>query len=115
VADLTVKRHDHGRERWFTITDANGPVDLTEATTITLIMKSTDISPAVLITLAANPGPDQAGAGMGRAFVVPDNDDFSVAGSYSAEAEVLWSDGSEDTFPNGGYRTVQIVADLNAT
>lgn len=39
--------------------------------------------------------------------------EFSEAGTYLAEWEVTFSDGTKGTFPNTGYFSIQVVDDLN--
>ena len=38
--------------------------------------------------------------------------DTAIAGTHRAEFEVVYSDGSKETFPNTGYITVNITPDL---
>tara|TARA_R110000868_G_scaffold38420_1_gene134446 strand:+ start:1287 stop:1610 length:324 start_codon:yes stop_codon:yes gene_type:complete len=38
--------------------------------------------------------------------------DTSVVGSYEAEFEITYSDGSIETFPNNGYIAVEITGDI---
>ncbi len=38
--------------------------------------------------------------------------DTSVVGTFNAEFEVTYADGSIETFPNTGYETVEITANL---
>jgi len=38
--------------------------------------------------------------------------DTAVVGRYEAEVEVTYTDGSIETFPNGGYELITIVDDI---
>lgn len=110
MADLTLKRHDHGRQIWFTLRDEDGPVDLSTAASITLYLRVGN----TLVDLVATKHPDQV-ANKGRAYIVPTAEETTSDDNYDAEVEVIWGDGSKETFPNDSYRAVTIVADLNDT
>jgi hypothetical protein len=40
--------------------------------------------------------------------------ELSDADEYKVEFEITWNDGGKETVPNNGYRTLAVVADLNA-
>jgi len=110
MPDLTIKRHDHGRQMWFTVIDQDGAVDLSTAASVTLYLRTG----TTLVDLVATKDPDQV-ANKGRAYVVPTAAETATDDSYDAEVEVIWGDGSKETFPNDSYRSVTIFADLNDT
>jgi len=90
-------------------------INLTSATSVTFKMRLADttgtpkISDAMTITTAAN----------GRVTYEWQTGDTDTAGTYNVEFEILWTDGTIETVPNGAdpdaqYLTVEIVDDLDA-
>lgn len=107
MPDFTIKQGDTKPSLVATLQDANGAVDLTNATSVTLHMRSAGsmtntVSAAVTITNRA------AGAVSYQWQAV----DTATAGSYYAEFEVVWNDGTIETFPDTGNLWIQIVPDL---
>ncbi len=97
-----IKRNDTSPALEYTLSPA---VDLTGAT-VRFHMK--DSSGAIKVDAAAtiktaNPGVVQYD------FTAADTD---TEGTFTAEFEVTYGDGSIETFPNDGYITVVIKADL---
>lgn len=109
-----MKRKDHGRPIWFTVSDALGPVDLTNATSVVLVLRTQGGTPTIM-EIGATKGPNQTTTGKGRAYIAPTATQSANAGVYDAEVEVTWSDSSKETYPSVGYKTFEIVADLNNT
>jgi len=48
----------------------------------------------------------------GTAYYAWNAEDTANAGSFKAEFEVTYTDGSIETFPNDGYITIEIDPDL---
>lgn len=86
--------------------DADGPINMTAATSITLLAKSgsTLISGAV----SALPTPDADGFNWSYTW---DAADTSIVGEYSVELEIDWGDDHYETIPNEGHETLHIVQD----
>lgn len=81
-------------------------VDLTGAT-IRFIMTNKATGEAVVDAAAEIVDADE---GRVRYLWVSPNTDEPA--NYKAEFEVLWPDGTYETFPNSAYITVKVVADL---
>lgn len=90
------------------LTDSSGsPVDVTGAS-VTFIMKAVGgntpkINAAATIVTAAS----------GIVKYTPATGDTDTAGDYLAEFQVIFGDGSKETFPNPAYLAVTITADLD--
>jgi hypothetical protein len=103
------KQHDTAPaiEGQLTDLDLNEPVDVTGAT-VTFIMKSVNGTiPKVSASATIVDGP------TGLVKYAPIAADTDTAGDYLAEWQVVFGDGSKRTFPNPGYRSVTITADLD--
>lgn len=105
MADIVIKRNDTLPRIAFTLSDANGPVDLTGAI-VKFQMKA--VEGGVKIERDCTVEDAKAGK-VSFSWQRPETD---TAGSFLAEFEATWPDGSELTFPNDGYITVRIVEDL---
>lgn len=112
AADFTLKAHDRlpSIQATFTTGPATAPVpvDLTSATGVKFIMKAvvggaiTVNSPAVIVTPASGVVRyDWAAA------------DTALPGDYTAEWQVTWAGGKQQTFPTLTYHTVTVLADLD--
>lgn len=107
MADFTIKRGDNVPILEATLSDQDGPINLTGAT-VKLIMKGkgtasgTTISGTCVIVSAA--------AGTVSYSWLTGNTD--VVGSYDLEFQITYSGGGIETVPNDGYKSVEIVADL---
>ena len=106
-SDFSLKQDDTWPPLNATLSDANGPINLTTATSVTFIMKPTGGGSPITGTCTIV----SAAAGTVRYVWVTGN--TTVAGTYQAEFEILWADGKIGTVPNEGYFTVEILADLN--
>lgn len=106
MADFSLKKHDTWPPLNATLSDANGPINLTAATTVKLIIKPTGGGSAITGTCAVISAP----AGTVRYTWATGNTDIS--GTYSGEFEITWSDGKIGTVPNEGYFTLEILDDL---
>jgi hypothetical protein len=107
MADWTMKKNDTWPPLAFTLSDAAGPVDLTDAQQVMLRMKLGRKT----VHGICSPAPDQdAHPGAGTYSWVPE--DTSIVGKWRAEFEVTWVDGTVVTFPNDDYLEIEIVEDL---
>lgn len=110
AVDFYIKEGDTSPPIVAILKDATGTVvDLT-GTTIRFIMTNKSTSERVVDAAA-----DIVDAVNGRVrylWVAPDTD---VPANYKAEFEVLWLDGTFETFPNSTYIAVKVVADLGGT
>lgn len=106
MADLTIKQHDTWPPVEATLSDANGPVNLTGAA-VKLILKSAGAGATVVsgsCTIVS------AVAGTVRYDWI--SADTASVNTLSGEFEVTWSTGKITTFPNDAYFSVEIKADL---
>jgi hypothetical protein len=103
-----IKRHDLLPVVQGTCSDANGPVDLTNATSVvfnlTLVGGST---PKVNRATAAFV--DKPNGVVSYSWAGTDTD---TSGSYNGEFEVGWPSSKPETFPNRGYINVVVYDDL---
>lgn len=105
-ADRILKQHDLFPPLQATLSDQNGPIDLTTATAVKLLMKTTDgrisVTGACAIVDAVN--------GVVRyQWVRGDTDNI---GEYNVEFEITWPTALPETVPNDGYNLISIEADL---
>jgi hypothetical protein len=111
LADFTIKTGDTYPPLGAVLDDDGTPVDLTAADSVRLILKlespSTVVEGAAAVTSAA-------GGAVEYEWAAGDTDQ---AGEYQGEWEVTWDAGSTppsvQTFPNDGYFSVEILADLD--
>ncbi|HEX7050014.1 MAG TPA: BppU family phage baseplate upper protein [Longimicrobiales bacterium] len=105
MAEFWVKRNDVGGTISTTLSDATGPVDLTGATVAFHLGRAGQpalVSAAATVTNAA-------GGVVSYTWAAGDTD---TEGDWQAEWEVTFPSGEVRTFPNDGYDTVHIRADL---
>jgi hypothetical protein len=108
AADFYWKQHDTAPAIISQLTDsASVPVDLTGAT-VKFHMKAQGAG-----TLKINAAATVADASSGYVEYQPVTADTDTAGDYQAEWEVVYSSGNKQTFPDPGYLTVTITADLD--
>lgn len=102
---LTVKAGDTYPPVQITLSDAGGSVDLTVADSVRFVMKSgaTIVEGPMTVTDAT----------AGIVEYTWTSGDTDIAAVYQAEVEVTWNVGEIETFPNDGYKTVTILADLD--
>lgn len=112
-ADIEIKRNDTRPFLDSTLSDANGPVDLTDAT-VKFFMEDVSgntvvnqTSTGALVTLQDTTG--------GKVRYKWQAADTSTGGEFRAEWEVTFSDGSKASFPNDGYLSVVVRDDLDST
>lgn len=107
MADYTIKQHDTWPPLEATLSDADGPINLTTATTIRLIIKaSAGITPYLVKTCTI------VNAITGKVKATWATGNLDTAGTYQGEFEITWSDSSIETVPNAGYFSFEIQPDL---
>lgn len=114
MADIWVKTDDTAPSAVAVLKDYSGAaVDLTSAT-VRFIMRPIRGGAVVIDDVANN---EQIGDGSdgtkGLVSYTWMEGDTVAPGGYLAEFEVTYQDMSKETFPNAGYLTVAMVADLN--
>lgn len=105
--DLIIKRNDTWPPVRFTLGDIHGPVDLSTALGVKLLMKGNTILVTGMCTVDA----DQV-ANKGKGSYAWAVGDTALTDEYTLEFEVTWGDGTVTTFPNDKYQTVEIQDDL---
>jgi hypothetical protein len=101
----TIKQDDTYPALVATLSDANGPVDVTNATSIRLLLKGATAAVSGVMTKVT--------ASAGIVSYDWQAADTAVPGDYKGEIEVTWPGPKVETFPNDSYFTVTVVADLN--
>jgi hypothetical protein len=108
VADpWVIKQHDTWPNWEGQLTDANGVVDLTNATSARLLRQPQP--GGTLQDLALTFKAPRTSGFVVRDWVTGDN---GTAATYKCEVEVTWNDGSIETFPNTGTYTMIVEPDL---
>jgi hypothetical protein len=111
-ADFTIKRGDTWGPLEAVLEDRNGPIDLTTASKVKMLMKSSTLS----ITTGPLTIPEQHGANKGKVEYDWEEGDLSIVGTYNVEFEIEWESGRKQTVPNGAegelYSTVNVTQDL---
>lgn len=96
---LTIKQNDNGIGIKATLSNEQGPVNLTDA--------------EVLFVMGEHEIPSQiVDAENGQVLVVFESIHTEVPGIYPAEFEVRFPDGRNETFPNDDYIKIHIMKDL---
>lgn len=109
---LRVKRNDRPREVTGVVRDVLGPVEISDAQTATLLVREREDVGELVVSQALEILDDGTDALRGRWRFVPAEDTFAVGGTFKAEVEVVWPDGTRLTFPDEGYAEVVVEADL---
>jgi hypothetical protein len=104
MADFTIKRGDRRPILEATLTDEDGPIDLTSAASVKLLLKSgaTTVDGACVVVSAV----------AGTVSYTWGATDTLIVGAYDAEFEITWSTGIVETVPNDSYFSVEFVQDL---
>jgi hypothetical protein len=84
-------------------------INLTSATSVTFKMRLTGTTGAPAITQAMT----VTDAANGRVTYEWQTGDTDTPGTYDAEFEILWTDGTIETVPNDGYLTIIVTDDLD--
>lgn len=102
-----VKRGDRRPFASSQLTDSNNdPVPLTDATSVTFKMRTRE---AVVISQPAT----IFDVDLGIVDYEWQPGDTDIAGQYFAEWEVLWNDGTPETFPTVSFELVYIFGDVD--
>lgn len=111
MADLTIKRGDTWPPVDASLSDQNGPINLTTATEVRMLLKtksgSTSYSRVCEIT-----GPLAGWVRYAWTSGDASTGPTSVANTFNAEWEIEWADGTITTVPNEGYKEIVITPDL---
>lgn len=105
---IYVKQNDRRPAAPATLKRGTTVVDLTQATSVTFKMRG--LNQIELTTDRAAVVLDAAAGSVEYRWEAADTD---TAGTFLAEWEVLWSDGTTETFPTIDYDIVQISSDLD--
>ena len=108
MADFTLKAHDRLPAIQATLLTDGAPVDLTTATGVKFIMKSS-VGSVIKVNSAATVVTAPSGVVRYDWLAV----DTDTPGSYQAEWQVTWANGKPQTFPTTTYHTIDILADLD--
>lgn len=112
--DFSIKTGDTASSIYSTLEDANG--DAVDITGANVTFKMAPLSGGTLtVARAATNG--QIGAGtadgtLGQVIFNWGTSDLTTANWYRAEWEVVFSNGSIETFPNDGFMLVSVTGDL---
>ena len=107
MADFSLKQNDTWPPLNATLTDANGPIDLTAATGVKLILAPTG-GGATIVNAACT----IVSAVAGTVRYTWTTGDTTTIGTFKGEFEITWTGGKIGTVPNEGYFTVEILDDL---
>ena len=106
---LVLKRGDRRPSFHGQCFDGATPVDLTLASSAKLILKSGTATAVTLTVVIEN-------ALLGKVRYDWTAGDLTgvlaTSNTYRAEVEVIWGDGTKQTFPGGDYGTVIVIEDL---
>lgn len=106
---FTIKQFDTSPTIGMNLQAADGTaVDITGALEVRFHMRTRGENPVVVIDARAQ----VINAVEGQVKYDWVRSDTAVPGRYEAEVEVTYTDGSVETFPNGGYETITIVDDV---
>lgn len=111
AADFSIKRGDSWPPIDAALSDQNGPINLTTATSVKLLFKTSTGSTTFTRTCTVtNPltGAVRYAWTTGDAATGP----TSAPNTFNIEWEITWSDGTITTVPNIGYKSLVVVADL---
>jgi hypothetical protein len=103
-----MKRGDTWPYLKLVLSDQSGPINLSTATQVRLLLKSR--------TVVITTGPVTiSNAVAGEITYQWEADDLLIAGDYDGEAEITWASGKVQTVPNDGYFTLHVVQDLGGS
>jgi hypothetical protein len=103
-ADFAIKRADTRPFIKAILKDNGAPIDLTTASEVRFLMSGGGVA----VGGSCQFGNREAGEVI---YAWTPQDTFRE-GQYQAEWEVRWADGGIETFPDTGYNTIVVVADL---
>lgn len=106
---FTIKQFDTSPSIGMNLQTADGTaVDITNALEVRFHMRTRGETPTVVIDARAQ----VVDAVEGQVKYDWLRSDTAEPGRYEAEVEVTYTDGSVETFPNGGYETITIIDDV---
>jgi hypothetical protein len=108
MADYVVKRHDTFPALKATLSDENGPINLTSATRVKFIAASTTTSTPLVIEGECTIE-EATGGVVAYPWAVGD---LATAGTYNVEFQITWAGGGIESVPNTGYKTMLVEVDL---
>jgi len=104
AADFTIKANDRLPSIQATLS-----ADLTTATSVKFIMKSTGPGGAIKVNASATIVSAASGVVRYDWLAI----DTATPGSYLAEWEVLWAGGKKQSFPTLTFHSIDVLADLD--
>lgn len=108
MADFSIKTFDRLPSIQATLSSAGQPIDLTNATTVTFIMRPAG-GGTPKVNAAATVVTPTAGVVRYDWTAL----DTNTAGSYQAEWQITWNTGKKQTVPTLSYHTIDVLADLD--
>ena len=102
-----IRRNDRRPILVAELSDEDGPVDLSAASAVEFHMSSA-IGSTAKIEAAAT----VSNATEGEVTYTWVTGDTDTAGSYLAEFEVTWTDGTQESYPDPGYFLIVVSEDL---
>lgn len=111
MADFSFTQHDTHPPLEAVLTDLEGPIDLSTATRVNLLLKGQKRN-APASVLGQCQIVDAVNGVVRYVWTAPDT---AVADLYNALFEILWGDGTESSVPNKGYFYVEFQPDLDNT
>ena len=105
---LTLKQDDTAPALQATLSDSNGPINLTNATSVKLVMKGNNTATVVVGTCTIT------NAAQGQVSYTFTAGNTATPDVYQVEFEITWSGGGEQTVPNAAAAnpTIEIDAEL---
>lgn len=108
MADFSIKQNDTGPPLEAVLSDAEGPIDLSTATSVKLLLRGQKRIGAVTVSGVCTIVTPLLGE-VKYTWVPADT---IVADLYLAEFEIQWADGTIWTIPNDKYFYVDMLDDL---
>lgn len=112
-ADFTIKRGDTWSPIEAILKDQSGPIDLTTASKVKMLLKS---GSTLIMTGPVTIAPNQSTNETGKVTYEWEEGDTATIGTYNCEFEIEWESGKIESVPNGAdgklYCIVNIVQDL---
>ena len=104
MSSLTIKQGSTYPPLQVTLSDENGPINLTTAVSVELAMKGTStlVTGSCVIT---SPTTGQITYNWGAT-------DLNVIDTYNVEFQITWPSSKFQFVPNSGYDSIQVVATL---
>lgn len=108
MSTFSIKQNDLLPALSAVLNDADGPVDLTGASSIAFHMRPVGSTTATTLTGTAS----IVNAATGEVRYTWAGSDTATAGAYECEWEITWPGSKKMTFPSKGYDTVVITDDI---